>query len=99
MYHKVIKRICGRNSYISNHECLEYARFKFFKHLLAKKIICYEHRPVTSKSPYIMIHKHYLKYISVFRNSLERLFSENYQVTTIKVTNVFEPRPVGYEPG
>ena len=57
-----------------------------------------------------MIHKRYLKYISVFRNSLERFFSENYQVTnvfgnplwSILSQNEFvqrtEPRAAGYEP-
>ena len=67
VYHKAIKRICGRNSYDSNHECLEYARLSIFKHLLARKFICYAHRLFTSKSPCLMIHKHYLKYNSVFR--------------------------------
>jgi len=40
VYHKAIKRICGRYSYDSNHECLEYARLPIFRHILARKYIC-----------------------------------------------------------
>ena len=83
LYHKVIKRICGRNSYYSKHECLEYTRLPIFKHLLAWKFVCYAHRLFMSKNPSPLIHKHYLKYNSVFRNSLERFFSENYRVTNV----------------
>ena len=35
--HKAIKRECGRNSYDSNHECLEKVNSPFFKHFLANK--------------------------------------------------------------
>ena len=83
VYHKAIKRICGRISYDSNHECMEYARLPIFKLFLARKFICYAHRLFIPKSPCLMIHKHYLKYNSVFRNSFERFFSENYHVTNV----------------
>ena len=36
-YHKTIKRICGRNSYDSNHEALEQVDLPIFKRFLAKK--------------------------------------------------------------
>ena len=32
------------------------------------------------KSPCPMVHKHYLRYNSLFRNSIEKFISENYQV-------------------
>ena len=63
VYHKAIKRNCGRNSYDSNHECLEYAHLPIFKHYLAKNFICYALRLIRSISPCLMTHKHYLKYI------------------------------------
>ena len=62
VYHKAIKRVCGRNSYGSSHECLEYARLPIFKHFLARKFVCYAHRLLTSKNPCLIIHIHYLKY-------------------------------------
>ena len=58
-----------------------------------------------------MIHKHDLKYNFVFRTSLERFFSENYQVTKVfdnplclifsrdDFVQCTELRSVGYEPG
>ena len=103
-------RICGRNSYDSNHECLEYACLPIFKYFLARKLMCNAHRPITSKNQCLMIHKHYLKYISVFINSLKKFFSENYTVTNvfdnplcstisrIEFVQRIEPRSVGYEP-
>ena len=111
MSHKAVKYFCGRNSYDSNHECLEYPRLPIFKHFLDRKCICYAHRLFTSIRPYLMVRKHYMKYNSVSRNSLERFFSENYQVTnvfdfplySILSGNEFyqstKPRSVGYEPG
>ena len=111
MYHKAIERICGRNSYDSYHDCIEYACLSIFKHVLARKFICYAHRHFTSKSPCVMTHKHYLKCNSVLRKSVEIFFSENYQVTNvfdnpfctilsrIEFVQRTEPRSVGYEPG
>ena len=83
IYHKAIKRICSRNSYDSNHECLKYAHLPVFEHFLAIKIVCYAHRLFTSKSPCLLIHKHYMKYNSVFRSSLGVFFNENYEVTNV----------------
>ena len=57
VYHKPIKRTYGRNSYDSDHECLEYVRLPIFKHVLARKFICNAKRLFTSKSPCNMIHK------------------------------------------
>ena len=57
-----------------------------------------------------MIHKLYLRYNSVFRNSLEGLFNENYQVAYVfdnplrsilsrfEFVQRIEPQSVGYEP-
>ena len=110
MHHKAVKLIWGRNSYDSNHECLHYARLPIFKQLHARKSICYAHRLFTSKSPCLTMNKHYLKNNSVFRNILERFFSENYHVTNvfdnpmcsiisrIDFVQRTKPRSVGYEP-
>ena len=38
MYHKAIKRICGRNSYDSNHECLENARLPILSIFLLENL-------------------------------------------------------------
>ena len=51
VYHKAIKRICGRNFFDSNHECLEYARFPIFKYFLAIKFICYAQKLFHVKKP------------------------------------------------
>ena len=110
VYHKAITRISSHNAYVNNHECIEYARLPNSKHFLARKLICCAHKNFTSKGPCRMIHKHYLRYISVFRNSIERFFSENYQVTNVfdnPLRSIFpwiefvqrtEPRSIGYEP-
>ena len=89
VYHKAIERICVRNSYDSNDECLEYARLPIFKHFLVRKFICFAHRLFTSKRPCLMVHKHYLKYKSFLRKSPERFFSENYQVIKVFVNPLF----------
>ena len=111
VHHWAIKPICGHNSYDNYHECLEYARLPIFKHFFGRKFKCYAQKLFTSKSPCLMNHKHYLRYNSVFRNSLERFFSENYQVTngfdnpmcSMLCQNEFvkrtKLRSIGYEPG
>ena len=82
VYHKAFKRICGRNSYDNNNECLEYVHFPTYKHFLDRKPFFFI-KDFSSKSPCFIIHKHCLKYNFVFRNSLESFFSENYQVISM----------------
>ena len=50
VYHKAIKRICCRNSYDSNHECLEYTCLSIVKNFLGRKFICYAHRLLPQKA-------------------------------------------------
>ena len=110
-HHKENKRVCGGYSYDINHECLEYGRLPIFKHFLNRKFICFIKRPFTSKILCIMIHREYLRYNSVFKNSLEKFFNETYQVINLtgnplcsklsqsKFVQRTEPRSVGYDPG
>ena len=110
-YHGAIKRICGRSWYDSNHECLEYAKLRIFKHLLAKKIICYAHKLFSSKSPCLSAHRYYFRHMSIFSREVKDSFHENYQLTDvhnnplcavlarIDFVQRTEPRSQGYDPG
>ena len=110
-YHSAIKKIYGRNWYDSNHECLEHAKLPIFKHLLAKKVICYAHKLFSSKSPCLSAHRYYFRHISTFSQEVRKLFHDNYQLADvydnplcavlarIDFVQRTEPRSLGYDPG
>ena len=83
VYHMAIKRTCGHNACNSNHECPDHTRLPNFKHSLARKLICFAQRLITSKCSCLMILRHYLRYSSAFRNSLEKFLSTYYQVINV----------------
>ena len=59
-YHKALKRVCGLNVWESNHEASETVGVLIFKHLLAKKLVCFWHNLCNSKSPCLAGLKYYL---------------------------------------
>ena len=73
-YHKAIKRICGRNTYVSNHECHEQVNLLIFKHFLAKKQIQFSFRLLHSRSPCLSNNKYYFRYGSLFSKYIRKLF-------------------------
>ena len=79
-YHEAFNRICGRNSYDSNHECLEQVNLLTSKHLHASKQIEITFRLFHYLSPCLGNHKHYLKYGHLSCEYIGKLFSDNYQI-------------------
>ena len=79
-YHKAIKRMCRRNSYDRNHECLEQVNLPIFKHFLAKKQFQLSFRQFHSRSPCLSSQKYYFIYGSLFSKYVRKLFSDNYQI-------------------
>ena len=65
-YHKVFKRICGRNSYDSNHECLEQVNLSIFQDLFVKKQIQFTFRLFHSRSLCLSSYKYCFRYGSLF---------------------------------
>ena len=110
-YHKATKRICGRNSYDSNNECLEEVNLPIFKHFLAKKEIQFVFRLFYSRSPCLSNHKYYLTYGSLFCKYMQNLFSDNNHIinvsgnpmcaliSRIDYVQRSEHRSTGYDPG
>ena len=108
---KAIKRMCGRNYYDGNHECLEQVNLPIFKHFLAKKQIQLSFRLFHSRSPCLSNHKYYFRYGSLFSKYIRKLFSDNYQIidvfdnpmcaitSRIDYVQRNEPRSSGYDPG
>ena len=82
-YHKAIKRICGRISYDSSHECLEQVNLPTFKHFLAKKVIKFTFRVFHSRNPCLSNHKYYFTYGSLFCKHIRELISDNYQIIDV----------------
>ena len=73
-------RICGKNSYDSNHECLEQVTVPIFKHFLAKKQMQFTLRLLYSLGPYLGNHKYFFRQGCLFCKYITKLFSDNYQI-------------------
>ena len=73
-----VKRICGRNSYDSKHECLQQVHLPIFKHFLAKKQIQFIFQLFISRSPWLSNHEYYFKYGYTFCKYIRKVFSGNY---------------------
>ena len=82
-YQKAIKRICGRNSYDSKHECLEQVNLPVFKHFLAEKQIQFTFRLFHSGSQCPSNHKYYFRYGTLVCKYIRKLFSDNYQIIDV----------------
>ena len=60
-YHKAIKRICWRNSYDNNRDCLEQVKLPIFKHFLAMKQFQFAFRIFYSQSRCLSNHRYYFR--------------------------------------
>ena len=79
-YHKAVKRICGLNTWDSNHIACEIAGVKIFKHLLATRLLCLWKKVSESKSPCISALNYYFKFNSKIYEKLHNMFLEKYSV-------------------
>lgn len=79
-YHKAIKRMVGLNMWDSNHLACEIAHVYIFKHLLARRLICFWHRLFTSKSPCMANLGYYWRFSSNLYRHILIHFQENYSV-------------------
>ena len=80
VYHKAIKRICNLNVWDSNHLACEIAGVAIFKHMLAKKLVCFWHNIFRSKSPCLIDFSYYLRYDSLIFKKISELFTVSYGV-------------------
>ena len=79
-YHKAIKKMMGLNVWDSNHQGCEMAGVSVFKHLLAKRLICFWHRLFRSGSSCMANLSYYWRYRSCIFKRLSELFRKEYSV-------------------
>ena len=79
-YHKAVKRMVGFNVWDSNHLACEIAQVYIFKHLLARRLICFWHRLFRSTSPCIYNLRYYWRYNSNLFRHIMIFFNDNYLV-------------------
>ena len=79
-YHKAIKRMCGLKTWDSNHEACNMAGLLLFRHMWAKRQLCFWYNLCYSKSPCNSNLKYYFLYSSNLAKRVTALFSEKYNV-------------------
>ena len=77
-YHKAVKRICGLNTWDSNHIACETVGVKTFPHLLAERLVCFWNKLCNSKSDCIKDLTHYFRYNSVICAKLTNFMNKRY---------------------
>ena len=83
-YHKAVKRISGFNVWDSNHTACELVNVPIFKHLIAKRMICFWHNIIHSKSLCMTHLNYYFKYRSKIFMKIYNFFTHNYQVDILQ---------------
>ena len=79
-YHKAIKKIANLNTWDSNHEACETVGVLLFKHLIAKRQLCFWYNLCNSASPCLANLKYYFRTKSHVFMILQNLFRNNYSV-------------------
>ena len=79
-YHKAVKRICGLNVWNSNHDACDIVGVSMFRHLMAKRIICFWYNLCMAKSPCVANLNYYLRYNSIMFLKVKELFEDKYTV-------------------
>ena len=79
-YHKAVKKIAGLNTWDSNHEACETVGVFLFKHLLAKRQLCFWNKLSNSVSPCLANLKYYFRSSSHVFIKLQQHFNSNYSV-------------------
>ena len=81
VYHKAIKKILKMNLWDSNHLACENLGVPIFKHLIAKRVLCFWFNLSNSTSPCLVNMKHYFRYRSQLYSKVAELMMEDYSVT------------------
>ena len=79
-YHKAVKKISGHNLWDSNHDACESVGLYMFKHLLAKRMLCFWNNLIMSKSPCLTNLRYYFRHSSSIFHNLKKLFHDVYSV-------------------
>ena len=79
-YHKAVKRLSGLNMWDSNHVACEIVQVPIFKHLMAKRLICFWHNLCNSKSPCLITLKYYFRFKAQLFYKISDLFARDYDV-------------------
>ena len=79
-YHKAVKRVAGMNVWDSNHAACHVVGVPIFKHFVARRIICFWHKLINSKSESLSNLIYYFKHRSHIFAKISRFFLESYQV-------------------
>ena len=80
-YHKAVKRVARMNVWDSNHVACDIVGTPIFRHLIAKRAVCFFFSLINSSSPCIIPFRYFLKYNSHIRKEIDKLFYKNYSVT------------------
>ena len=79
-YHKAVKRICDLNVWDSNHAACDTAGVMIFRHLWARRLVCFWHRMWHNISPCLVDLKYYFRYKSFLFARVYALFNDKYDV-------------------
>ena len=79
-YHKAVKKIAGLQVWDGNHEACEVVRVSLFKHLLAKRMICFFNSLINSDSDCITPFRYYFRFCSNFYRVISKLMIDEYGV-------------------
>ena len=69
-YHKAVKRVCGLNPWVSNHDACKTLGVNIFKHLYAKRRVGFAVAVINSESPCLVPLLYYLRYKSAFSHQI-----------------------------
>ena len=82
-YHKAVKRILNFNIWDNNHDACDMAGVLMFKHLLAKRQLCYWVNLSNSDSPCLASLKYYFRSCSHIFLNLKKFFIDSYSVNIL----------------
>ena len=83
VYHKAVKRVARLNVWDSNHEACSIVKAPIFRHLIAKRSLCFFYSIIKSSSPCILPYRYFFRYESKFYVELKKLFFETYEVKDV----------------
>ena len=82
-YHKALKKVAHLNVWDSNHLACDIVNVPIFKHLAAKRALCFLISLISSQSPCIAPFKSYFKYSSNIKTSLSTYFNVKYNIVNL----------------
>ena len=82
-YHKAVKRICGYNTWDSNHRACDDAGVPIFKHLHALRLIKYIFSLINTESVCLKRFKYFFRYRSYTFKEVEHFFAIHYDLFNV----------------